>query len=321
MGSILTIWRLFFTTCVITFLVTANCAGASEITSAVIPLKYAKAEDVAARLDQSTPAVAKQIVADRRSNSLLVFGSKEQIEIVKRQAETADVVLPQVLVEAAVLELESPVSQKAGGLHHQHQSLATTDRFLGSSICWTTNLVRMATANAVSDGPEAFTYVAGLGNSLGLTIAALTGERQVKVIQKPRIQTSSGVPASLFIGETVPYVGGTCDDNSGSPHSCRPQLKMGIQLEITPVIASAGAIAIDLKSTAEETMQSAVSVTVTNGNMLLIGGAIHTEKQQFPPTISRGAMLDRSNRPRSTELLVLLRFSVLPLNSDLLGAK
>jgi type II secretory pathway component GspD/PulD (secretin) len=186
----------------------------------------------------------------------------------------------------------------------------------------------------MGDERGAFTYVAGLDNGFSSTVAALIEEHRVRVIQKPRIQTSSGVPTSLFIGETVPYVHGTGYVNSGSPHSCRSQSKMGMQLEITPVIESDGAISIDIKSTVERTKltgvsdlpdttttQSTVSVMVRNGDMLLVGGATQTPKQRFPPIPGRGTLNDRSNRPRRTELVILLRFVVLSPDSDRLRAK
>lgn len=319
METILTIWRLTFTASMIACSVMACSADDSEVKSEVIPLKYAKAEDVQALLEHSTPAVARDIVANIRSNSLLVFGSKEQIEMAKRKALAADVPLPQILIEAAVLELELPDSRKAG----IQQSPATTDCFLGSSASWFTNLVRVAPTNGVGGEPGGFTYVAGLDNGFNSTLAALADEHRVKFIQKPRIQTSSGVAAKLFIGQTIPYVGRSVSYSGsycGGPHYNAPH-ESSLGLEMIPEIVPDGPITVAIKTTYDTvlnttTTSAAVSVTVQNGDMLLLGGAIQNRKRRFPPIASRGALLDRSNHPLRIEQVILLRFAVIPPSSD-----
>jgi type II secretory pathway component GspD/PulD (secretin) len=323
MVTILTIWRLTITASMIACSVLARGADGSEVISEVIPLRYSQASDVAALLKQSTPKVARDIIADIRSNSLLVFGSKEQIETVKRKILTADVPLPQILIEAAVLELELPNSRKAGVQHLTDKSLTTIDRFLGSSICWFTNLVRVTPTNDAGGELGEFTYVAGLGNGFNTAIAALVDEHQVKVIQKPRIQTSSGAAAKLFIGQTTPYVGRSVS-YSGSYCGCThydATHEVGLGLEMIPEIVPDGTITVAIKTTYDSvpnttTTSAAVSVTVHNGDMLLIGGAIHNRKRRFPPTTSRGALLDRSSQPLRIEQVILLRFAVLPPSSD-----
>lgn len=324
MLTIQTIWRLTVTASMIACSVITHSADGSEIRSEVIPLRFSKAEDAAVLLKQSAADVGSDIIADIRSNSLLMFGSNEQIEKAKRIVLTADVVLPQVLIEAVVLELELPDSRKAGVQHTEDESPAAIDSFLGSSVYWFTNLVRIAPTNAVATEPRAFAYVAGLGNGFNSTIAALVDKHQVKVIQKPRIQTSSRVAAKLFIGQT-PYASRSVS-YCGCLHNSVP-LEVGLGLEVTPAVVPEGAITVAIQITYDTvpnttTTVAAASVTVQNGDMLLIGGARQTRKRRYPPIASRGALLDRSNHPLSIEQVILLRFAVLPPSRDhRLGAK
>lgn len=237
--------------------------------------------------------------------------------------------VPQILIESVVLEVELPRTKSAAVRHPRGQSQTASECFLGSSIRWFTNLVHPAISNSACDQPEGLSYVAGFGDGFDSMIAALANERRVEVIQKPRIQTPSGVPARLFIGRTVPCVGPSCyGPHAGGPH-CSPPLEVGLELETIPVLEPDGAITMDIRTSLYRivgatriagvgdvpntvTTQSAVSVRARNGEVLSIGGAIRARKEPVPPVAVRGALFHLSNGPRFTELVIMLRPTVLP---------
>jgi type II secretory pathway component GspD/PulD (secretin) len=221
---------------------------------------------------------------------------------------------PKILMEAAVLEVSLPDSKTP--------PLNQRQLFLGSSILWFTNLVSVET-NDFGVPKNGFAYTANLGNGFNATLAGLKNARAVEVIQKPRIQTWSGVPAALFVGQSAPYA------NSEGDYSHPAKLKIDIQLEFTPVIKSDGAIDVEIKSTmhgiagttklhgvsdvpAPIMTQSVISVTVHDGDIVLLGGAIQSRKTQPPRVNDRGALANQPHRLRHTELMVLVRTTVLP---------
>ena len=55
-----------------------------------------------------------KIISDERTNSLLVFASKEDMKIIKEIVSKLDVVLAQVLIEAAIIEVDLTASQFPG---------------------------------------------------------------------------------------------------------------------------------------------------------------------------------------------------------------
>src|SRR6185369_9725572 len=71
------------------------------------------------------------------------------------------------------------------------------------------NLLNSST-NVAGNLPRGFSYLATLGNNdLDVTVTALAANNRGRILQRPRIQTSHAVPASIFVGESRPYPQGS----------------------------------------------------------------------------------------------------------------
>src|SRR5205085_10671971 len=131
------------------------------------------------------------------------------IKTIKDIIAKLDVVLPQVLIEAIIMEvslgdtlnygfsyLQQPKTsgrlQTAGGLN-TGQQFADFSKFgaLGS--------------NNVPTLPSGFSYFGKWGNDLDIAMQAIASDDRVNVLSRPRIHTSHAVEANLFVGETRPY--------------------------------------------------------------------------------------------------------------------
>ena len=62
----------------------------------------------------------------------------------------------------------------------------------------------------------------------GRALAAAAQDARVHVIQEPRILTTHATPASIFVGNTVPYVTGTTMGPGGRTSSSYQQLSVGL---------------------------------------------------------------------------------------------
>ncbi len=159
-----------------------------------------------------------KIIADERTNSLLIFASEEDIEMIQEIVSKLDVVLAQVLIEAVVLEvslndtfsfgvsaLQRPeVAGKWAGVggYNSGQNAAEPWSWLGRTG---------SSSNGVPSIPglqSGFSYFAAYRNDLDLAIQAIASVGDVKVLSRPRVQTSHAVPCRIFVGETRPYVTG-----------------------------------------------------------------------------------------------------------------
>jgi general secretion pathway protein D len=225
-----------------------------------------------------------KIIADERTNSLLVFANDEDMKMIEDIIHKLDVVLPQVLIDAIVLEINltgtestgvSYLSQRqgggfftgAGGLNNL--SSAATSFLTGSTNSSTTTTSSSTLANL----PGGFSYFARLGKDFNVVMEAVAGDSRVTVLSRPRIQTSHAVPADLFIGNTVPYVTGTYNYGSSSSTSSQyTQLEVGIHLQVLPLINSDGLVVMDIQANVE---QLGADVQISG-----VGGVPTTTKRQ-----------------------------------------
>jgi general secretion pathway protein D len=237
-----------------------------------------------------------KIIADIRSNSLLVFATREDMKMIKDIVGKLDVVLAQVLIETLIMDVtignnwnfgvsvaQTPIDFNnnltgAGGMN--------ANKFFDFTGGSSTN----AFGDLLGSGVK---YFGKVNDDIYVSIAAAAADNKIKVIQRPRIQTSHATPASLFIGSTVPYVTSTYYGGGfgGGPSSSYQQLKVGIGLNVTPFINQDGLVVMQIDETIDEldgstkidgvgdvpnTKSSSLSaeIAVRDGESVILGGIV-----------------------------------------------
>ena len=151
-----------------------------------------------------------KIISDERTNSLLIYASKEDMKTIKDIVAKLDVVLAQVLIEAVILEVTLTDSRDLGFSYLQHPQKAgnwtgvgaiNNKQFLKPDDFSGINGV----TNTAGILPQGFSYLMSFGQDLDVAVTAMAGDSRAKILQRPRIQTSHNEPASLFVGENRPY--------------------------------------------------------------------------------------------------------------------
>jgi general secretion pathway protein D len=259
---------------------------------------------------------ATKIIADERTNSLLVFANDEDMKTIKDIIKKLDVVLAQVLIEAIILEVNLSHTSSTGiSILQQQQTVhnitgaggvnnlsSGASSFLqGGSASGTNSTGGVSTAigsSVLSQLPGGFSYFAKYGNDLDAVLEAVAGDSRVSVLSRPRIQTSHAVEADLFIGNTVPYVTGTQNYGySSGPSSTYTQLEVGIRLKVLPLINPEGLVVMDIDQEIEQLGPSVAipgagnvptttkrdvgaKVAVKSGETILLGGFISSSRSK-----------------------------------------
>lgn len=293
-----------------------------------------------------------KIIADERTNSLLVFANDDDMKMIKDIINKLDVVLPQVLIDAIIMEINlqgtentgvSYLAQRqgggtftgAGGINNL--SSAASGFLTGGGA--SSNGVRTAgSGSTLASLPGGFSYFAKFGNDLNVVMEAVAGDSRINVLSRPRIQTSHAVPADLFIGNTVPYVTGTYNYGYGSgPSSQYTQLEVGIHLQVLPLINKDGLVVMDIQADVEQLgpdvqisgvggvptttkRQAGAKVAVRDGETIILGGFISDSRSKSDSGIPGlkdipwlGVFFkSRSVENLRTELIMLMRPTVLP---------
>jgi general secretion pathway protein D len=287
-----------------------------------------------------------KMIADERTNSLLIYASKEDMKVIKGIIAKLDVVLAQVLIEAVIIEVTLNNNRDIGFSYIQGKPQGIGNYFQGIGAINTGNALSQgsfgtigaATTNALSL-PGGFSYLANLGNNdLDITVTALQSDSRAKILQRPRIQTSHNEPANLFVGESRPYPSGSYyGGGSFGGYSSIQAVNIGVTLEVTPLINPDGLVVMDIHQTIESAngsvlianvgevpvtsrKEAAAKVSVRDHDTIILGGLIETSKTKsgsgvpFLMNVPLLGYLFRASSDKEirNELIVLIRPTVLP---------
>ena len=287
-----------------------------------------------------------KIIADIRSNSLLVFATREDMKVIKDIIAKLDVVLAQVLIETIIMDVSLDNSWALGVSAAQTPRQFSGD-FSGAGGMNLKRFTDVAAGGGSSAGQtNAFTDLIGTGlryfgkinDDIYIQVEAAASDGKINVIQKPRIQTSHATPASLFIGNTVPYVTSTYYGGGygGGPSSSYQQLRVGIGLNVTPFINQDGLVVMKIDETIDEISGSttidgvgqvpnttsrtlAAEVAVLDRESIMLGGFIRNSENKTKAGVPilkdiplLGALFRSSGEAKERkELMVLMRPTVL----------
>ena len=247
-------------------------------------LRYTDAEKIASLLksllgerqknDKNGTAATAQnsVVGDKGSQSLIVQGDRQTIELAASLIGTIDVPQRQVMIEAFIVEAGEDFTRALGARLGKHKD----------GVFNTDNI----------NGPYLNVPVVGGSGGLGLTfgsaririeLSALEKAGKSRLISNPKIFTLDNQSAMIFEGSEVPYQ--TVSD-SGTQTEFK---QAGLRLAVTPSIVNEQHLMLDLeinKDTVDTRLQNppitrrelTSRLLVRSGDVVVIGG-IYLKRQ------------------------------------------
>lgn len=259
------------------------------------------------------------IVADTRSNSLVVSGTADDIKLIKGIVDQLDVLLAQVRIEVVIAEitLDNQVSTGIDAL-----GLVVTGNklvgFSGSGPGFAVSGPPSATGTAAT--PFATLFDAAGQRSLSALINLGTQPRKsnTNILSVPNIVTTHNKQASIFVGEQRPVISsylnnGANTGNIGAGFSSTVTYKnIGIQLTVTPLIGNDGSVQLDIQQQVEDVLST---VTIDGNSQPVIG----SRSTQSFVSVSSGDIIVLGGLQRRFKTNSSTRLGGLPLIGDLLG--
>lgn len=270
-------------------------------------VNYQKADDVRKLLvDEKQRLLSKRgsVVVDPRTNQLFVQDTAARLEEVRRLLGRIDIPVPQVLIEARIVEADDKFSQNLGvrfgfaritngeWVNAGAGSTFTTGTGTGAGGTNTITIGNRTVTNpnfvnlpaGTIGGFQPGTFGLTLFNSsvtrlVNLEISALEADGRGKVVSSPRVITADKVKAIIEQGTEIPYQQAT--SSGATSISFR---KAVLKLEVTPQITPEGAIFLDVKVNKDSRGQDTASgpaidtknvqtqVLVENGGTVVLGG-------------------------------------------------
>jgi type IV pilus assembly protein PilQ len=246
-------------------------------------VNYQKAEDVRRLLtDDKQRLVSKRgsVGVDVRTNQLFVQDTAARLEDVRRLLQRIDVPVPQVLIEARIVEADDKFSRNLGirlggstgyprevlgsGMYGSLNGIGPTvatgpggaisvtpgvsggaGSVVTPSLTTGANFVNLPAAGigGFSPGGIGLTLVnASLSRVLSLELSALEQEGLGKIISSPRVVTADKVKAVIEQGTEIPY-----QQSTSSGATSVAFRKAVLKLEVTPQITPEGGIFLDVR--------------------------------------------------------------------------
>ena len=225
------------------------------------------------------------IEADSDTNSLIIMTSNKNYDQIKEVIESLDKPVPQVLIKVLIAELTVTDDFDLG------VELAYSDTENdGDSLSVATNFLPTVTGDGITTDI--------LNDKLTAKLYALQQDGKLNVLSRPYILTSNNQPASINVGQEVPYITDSTYTETGQTVNTIQYDDIGIMLDVTPYINPEGLVIMDIapeiSTISDDTIQltenvnatifnkrsSSSKVAVRNGQTIVIGGLMQDSESE-----------------------------------------
>lgn len=313
----------------------------------VVELNYANATSLAevvrasfvAQNGDEAATGSVSIVAEPRSNTLLITAPQDQIHSIVLSVRALDRRPKQVLIEAVIFEMSvenfSDLSVQFGVL--LDDAIAGGVQFTLQGRPTLTAAVSGALSGSTVDPGNGGT-IGGIkrngDNGIGGFLSAVASKNSTKLLSTPSIMTLNNQEAEIVVAQNVPFVTGsfaTVGDSAvpTTPFQTIERQDVGLTLQVTPQITAENTVLMAVKQevsnltnsssqaggeiTAKRTLST--NVLVRDGNVIMLGGLLEdgsgSVSQKVPglgdmPVIG-GLFRGKNASKNQRVLLVLLR--------------
>ena len=268
-----------------------------------------------------------KIVADGETNALLITTFVRNFPAVEELVEQLDALLPQVLIEAQIIEVTLDDDSVFGVEWMWEQGTTLNDK---------TYQQEGTTDFGLTD--EIFGLKYGImSGKLDAMLHALTKDTKVNILSTPRIMTKNNQEAIINVGQAVPFLVSTQETATGGILTSTDFRDVGVILTVTPRINRSGTVSLDvnqqINSLVEFTLfdaliistrEASAFVTIKDKQTMVIGGMIKDDKTETvhkTPILGDIPLLGRlfrraDTRIEKTELMVFITPHVVYTDAD-----
>jgi len=286
-----------------------------------------------------------KILSDKRTNTLLLMGTKGDIAALRDVIAKVDIMLAQVLIEAVILEVDLNNATDYGFKWLQKSMTAYNNKSVGSGLSSGTPVASWGggfggadfsslagdTISRASSLGSALTYYLTFNElNIDAVISMLASSGETRVLATPVILTTDNTEAKIMSGEQVPIRTGDTTSSSYT-YSDYEYKDVGIQLDVKPRINPERYVTLELTQTSDtlgdqtdvgngSTMyrinkrEMTASVSVPSRSTIVLGGLVQTSAEKSESRVPilgsipiLGSLFRSSSKSqRRTELLVLI---------------
>jgi general secretion pathway protein D len=260
-----------------------------------------------------------KLIADQRSNSIIILGNREVVVKVEKILDEMDVQAPQVALSTVIGQLQISNDEEFGadyfakyhnrfiGTSRNNEAFGVNDPNIpipnaspgGASIIDPSNLINFSRIIR-NVGTGSNIYVAA-GDAFAAIVHLLESTGKFKIISRPTVFTSNNKKAIIASGTEVPVPVNTLSNATtvntvASVSSSIEYKKVALQLEVVPLINSEKEVSLDILQKIDalgnnrnisgnlipeiNTRYIRTSVSAANRSTIVLGGLIEDNKQK-----------------------------------------
>ena len=278
---------------------------------ATLGLRHASASELASALMAGGARYLSSrgsVMADVRTNRLLVQDTPAALEVVRQWVDIMDVPLPQVELVAHIVTMSQESLRNLG-------------------VKWSAPAGRGIQADLSATGASSrlgFNIGRISGQMLELELSALERRQQLAIIASPRLITSHQLPASIRQGSEIPYL--TTSGDKGNTTVAYKEALLG--MTVTPFVQSGDRIRLKLHISqnmpgqklqyaqgevlAIDKQEIETEIVLRNGETIAMGGIFQDKRQQVRDQVPLlgaipllGRLFSHHDRSRQRQELVV----------------
>ncbi len=251
----------------------------------VFTVNHGEIDEVRSNLEQFQTKGRGSISTDKRSNKIIVKDTAENISKMTRIIDLLDIQVPQVLIEARIVEASESLDRSLGfsTINGTYRARPTVSQ-VGSSAEFDFNT--NPAANLLSGSITIFKRLVNLDFNLQLAET----ERKAKIISSPRIITKHKKTATISTSEQTSYETKIALEGGLIETDYQP-ITADLILNVTPQVSQDGTIELDIDLKKESfgsqvgdappdksSNEIKTNVVVENGSTIVIGGIYETSE-------------------------------------------
>jgi len=329
-----------------------------SVATRVVELNYANADtlaDVVRRTFEAQNADQAalggvSIVAEPRSNTLLIAAPQDQIGAIVSSIRALDKRPSQVLIEAVIFEMSV---ESFADLTAQFGAFMNSAVFGGVQFSLEgrptlSSLISAILAGDTPDPGSGGTYGAVTANAAGTRglagfLSAVASKNSTRLLSTPSIMTLNNQEAEIVVAQNVPFVTGSfatvgTTTLPDTPFQTIERQDVGLTLQVTPQITAENTVLLAIKQEVSNLTNSTsraggeitskrkinTNVLVRNGHVIMLGGLLEDGSgavAQKVPGLGNlpifGALFRGKNASKKQRvLLVLLRPRVIRTDAE-----
>ena len=266
--------------------------------------------------------------ADERTNSIVAYGTHQDLKTLRNLIEKIDIPLPQVLIEAIITQV-SLNEDKTSGINELQFNYDGETRLFSDIIIGAVQGISITEGIIDLDNPENF--------SLATSILPINSDSETKVLSAPRVIVSHNEEGVINVSESRPIITSSTSFTA-SDNNVRSNVEyrdIGIQLTVTPLIGADGTVQMTVEQTVENIVDNVTidgndqpvigrreatsTVSVNDGQIVILGGLqqnLTTKTNSYFPIIGKWPVIRNflgadSEEFRKTEVIIFIRPKVL----------